>query len=119
MTNITALAVVLALAGSPVATLTCVGWCVPEGAHTSTTCHDQVGTSGAADLSQADDTCAQLFAGSPFLAEETRLTAPATPSVSQPPASSISAPGEAQLTPERDVRSAAIRRPISPIVLRL
>lgn len=119
MTNITALAVVLALAGSPVATLTCVGCCVPEGAHTSATCHDQMGTSGAADLRQADDTCAQLFAVSPFLAEETQLTSPATASVSQPLASSISAPGEAQLTPERDVRAAVIHHPISPLVLRL
>ena len=119
MANITALAVVLALAGSPVATLTSVGWCVPDSAHARATCHDEMGTSGGVGLKEADDTCARLFAVSPFLIEETQLTAPAAATVSGPVASSISALGEAQLTPERDVRAAVPHRPMSSLVLRL
>ena len=119
MTNITTLAVVLALTGSPVATLTCVGWCVPDRAHTSATCHDQMETSAAAGLKQADDTCARLFAVSPFLVEEAQLTGPATATVSESLASSISAAGEARLTTELDVRREVPNGSISPLVLRL
>lgn len=119
MTNITALAVVLALAGSPVATLTCMHWCVPDTAHANTRCYDEMGTSGGVGLRETDDTCARLLAVWPFLVEETQLTAPAAATVSGPVASSISALGEAQLTPERDVRAAVPHRPISSLVLRL
>ena len=119
MMNITTLAVVLTLAGSPVATLTCVGWCVLDSAHANAACHDEMGTSGATGLRQADDTCARLLAVSPFLVEKTELTAPAMATVSEPLGSSISVPGEAQLTLGRDVCAALPHRSTSALVLRL
>lgn len=120
MTNITALAVVAVLAGSPVATLTCVRWCVPGTAHANATCHDeQVGTFGTARVQHAQGTCAQLFGVSPFVIEKTQLTPPATATVSEPLASSISASGAAQLTFERDSRRVGTHGATSPVVLRL
>jgi hypothetical protein len=63
----TALALLLTLTGSPVASLACVSWCAsPQSAN----CHDAPASATPLTVSEADNACARLFTTSPFLKEE-------------------------------------------------
>lgn len=111
-----AFVLLLTIAGTPVTTLACVGWCVPDAMPVSASCHHH-GTGAGASVNDADDTCARLLVTSPFLMEELQLTRTAMPAST--PYAFSSAPGEAQLVFVHDVAHALSHRGASSLVLRL
>ena len=111
-----AVVLLLAIAGAPVATLVCIGWCAPGAVPVDVSCHHHRSGAGVA-VTTGNDTCAGLLATSPYLKEETQLTGTAMPA-SAPYAMSFAA-GEAQLVPVHDVASAIPHRAAPLLVLRL
>lgn len=115
MKHVSAFVLVATIAGTPVNTLACVGWCVPDAMPVSASCHDHQSGAGAS-LHEAASTCADLFIASPFLTEDVQLTRAAMPA-SAP--HGLYAPGEAQLVSVRDVAPPMPPRSTSPLALRL
>lgn len=114
-----ALVLLVTIAGTPVTTLACIGRCVPDAVPASAACHHAMNASVAVGAKDADDSCVRLFASSPFVKEESQLTALAALTASAPPAPLVAAPGEALLASVRDVVIAVPHRSISSLVLRL
>jgi hypothetical protein len=112
-----AVVLLLTIAGAPVTTLACVGWCVPDAMPVSASCHHH-GTGAGASVMDADDTCARLLAATPFVKEELQLTRTAT-TASIPYALSSAVQGAAQLVSVHDVAPAVLHRSTSSLVLRL
>jgi hypothetical protein len=113
------LVILVTIAGAPVSTLACVAWCAPGGRPASATCHHHMDATATVGANNAADTCARLFAESPYVKEEIQLTARAATPASAPPASSIIAAGEAQPACVRDVVAAVRHRSTPALVLRL
>ncbi len=116
MKHTAAFVLLLTIAGAPVTTLACVGWCVPDVMPVSASCHHH-GSGAGASVKDADDTCARVLATRPFLKEELQLTRTATPT-SIPYAFSF-AEGAAPLVSVHDVAAAIPQRATSSLVLRL
>lgn len=74
MASVTALIVVLALAGSPAATLVCIGLCPDLPSTTSSTCHHDGARHDPTPAVTSPHTCAELVAAIPFLTEHGRAT---------------------------------------------
>ena len=106
----------LTVAGTPVTTLMCVGWCAPDAMPVSASCHHH-GSGAGASVTDAANTCAQLLTTSPFLREETQLTRTALPASA--PYVLSDARGEALLVSVHDVAGTFSHRATSPLVLRL
>ena len=113
------LVILVTIAGAPMSTLACVAWCAPGGLPASATCHHHIDATATVGGNNAADTCARLFAVSPFVKEELQLTDRAAMPASARPASSVVAAGEAQLAFVRDVVAAVPHRSTSALVLRL
>lgn len=70
--NVTALVLLLTLAGSPMATLACVSsWC-SAGPMSPDACHEGSALATPLTVADADNRCAGLFATSPFMNEESQ-----------------------------------------------
>jgi hypothetical protein len=110
-----AAALLLTIAGAPVTTLACVGWCVPDAMPVSTSCHHQRSSAGAS-IKDLDDTCARLLVALPFLREDPQPIRPAM-QASSPYA--LSGAAGAQLVSEHDVALLPPHRSTSSLVLRL
>jgi hypothetical protein len=109
-----AVVLLLTIAGTPVTTLACVGWCVPRAVPVSVSCHHQ-GSGTGGKVENANDTCATLLATSPFLPEDTQ---PIRTAASTPYALSR-AEGEPPLVSVHNVAPAVPQRAASPLILRL
>lgn len=70
MAHVTALLIVLTLAGEPAANALCVSRCDSPSERQG--CGDAIATSVTPELSNATKTCVTLFAATPFLREEAR-----------------------------------------------
>jgi hypothetical protein len=116
MTHPAAFVLLLTIAGAPVTTLACVGWCVPDAMPVSASCHHH-GTGAGASVNDADDTCARLLVTSPFLNEELQLIRTAAPAST--PYALSGAEGEAQVVSVHQVAPAVPHRATSSLVLRL
>lgn len=114
-----AFVLLVTVSGTPVTALACIGLCVPDAVPASASCHHAMNASVAVGAKDADDSCARLFASSPFVKEEPQLTARAALTASAPPASLAAAPGGALLASVRDTVVAVPHRSISSLVLRL
>ena len=110
-----AVVLLLAIAGAPVTTLACIGWCAPETVPIDVSCHHGSGAGLAVTI--GNDTCAGLLANNPYLKEEIQATGTVM-SASAPYAISFAA-GEAQLVPVHDAAFAIPLRSASSLVLRL
>lgn len=73
MTSVTALIVALTLAGSPGATLVCLGVCY-DLSTTTGICHDRIAREALATVAAPAGACADLMTTSPFMKEEGRTT---------------------------------------------
>ena len=72
--NVTALLFLLTLTGSPIASLGCVSWCASLGSTRYAVCRETSPQATPLTISDADNTCALLFAANPFLKEDGRTT---------------------------------------------
>jgi hypothetical protein len=113
------LVILVTIAGAPASTLACVAWCAPGGLPATATCHHHIDATATVSVNDTADTCARLFALSPSVKEEVRLTTGAAMPANARPWSSIVAAGEAQLAFVRNVVMAVHHRPTSALVLRL
>jgi hypothetical protein len=111
-----AFVLLLTIAGAPVTTLACVGWCVPDAMPVSASCHHH-GSGAGVNINGGDDTCAQLFATAPFLKEDIQPIRAALPASA--PYALSGAAGEAPLVSVHDVAFALPHRATSSLVLRL
>jgi hypothetical protein len=111
-----AFVLLLAIAGAPVTTLVCIGWCAPNAVPVDVSCHHHGSGAGVA-VNTDNDACADLLATSPYLKEETQPTGTVMPA-SAPYAIPV-ATGEALLVPVHDVASAIPYRAAPLLVLRL
>lgn len=116
MKHVAATVLLLAIAGAPVTTLLCIGWCAPGGVPGDVSCHHERSGAGLT-VTTGNDTCAGLLSTSPYLKEEVQLIA--TAMLASAPYAISSAAGEAQLVTTPDVVSAIPQRMTSPVVLRL
>jgi hypothetical protein len=116
MKHVVAALLLVTMAGAPVTTVACVGWCFPTEAQASTACHHAFAMLG---IKSADQNCDRVLAISPFGKEETQLIVQAVLPASAPPGFLMSAPGEARLAFGHDVDAAVVYRSTSPLVLRL
>jgi hypothetical protein len=108
-----AVLLLLAIAGAPVTTLACIGWCAPDGVPVDVTCRHH--GSGVA-VTTGNDTCASLLVSYSYLKEEIQLTGAAMPATA--PYMVPLAAGEALLVPVHDIAS-AIPHHLTSLVLRL
>jgi len=116
MKHAAAFILLLTVAGTPVTTLACVGWCAPNALPAGVSCHHH-GSGAGASVTDADSTCAGLLATIPFLTEDARLTRTAIPAST--PYALSDATEEAQLAVGHDAASAGPPRAASSLVLRL
>ena len=116
MKHVGAVALLLTIAGAPVTTLACVGWCVPDAMPVSTSCHHHLSSAGAS-IKDVDDTCARLLVASPFLREDPQPIRTAMPAGT--PYALLGVPGETPLVSEHDVALLLPHRATSSLVLRL
>jgi len=111
-----AVVLLLAIAGAPVTTLVCIGWCASGAVPVDVSCHHH-GSGAGVIVTTADDTCASLLATSPVLKEEIQLPGTAI-HTSVTYAVSLAA-GEAPLVSVHDAATATPHRATSSLVLRL
>ena len=114
MTNITAVLLVLALTGAPVASVVCVAECHHEPAALSH-CHEDMATSDGPMTSAGDDCNGPSFSGTPFVIEHRAVTGAAVLATTLFPTALEPARADAPAVPAR----AAGARLKAPFVLRI